>query len=141
MATPTEALLFVIGYANDGIGGAVVRPHDAPPLAAGAHLNMRPDMSHPITRARCAALLETARKMTGRDLYQITIQDSEWTKTPGNEYADFPETCLRDKQYQYDGRTGELLILDKGQAVYLNDGHSILRGDDASVAYTDSLDV
>ena len=137
----TESLLFVIGTADDGQGGHVVRPIDAPEFGEGAAYNLRPDMSEPLTRKRCAALLEEARTMTGRDLYRIVIHDCEYTVTPGNECGDFPEDCLRDKLYSYDARSGELIITDRGRVIYINDGTDILRGDDAEVAHADSLDV
>ena len=141
MNAERTSFLFVMGFADDGLHGCVVRPVDAPDGAAGAHLNLRPDMSTALTRDRCSTLLQEARAMTGRNLHRIEVHDSEYSKTPGNECGDFEETCYRDKRYIYEARTDALTIVDDGDVVYINEGGNILRGDDAAVAHADSLDL
>lgn len=139
-ATKTVTYNFVEGWDING-KHQLIRPVDAPKFKDGAHLNMRVDFSEPVTLVRCRKIIDAASAMVGVEMVQITIHDSEYTETPGNECSDWPEKCLRDKQYQYDKRTDTLVISAHGKIIYMNEHGSILRGDDAAVAHADSLDV
>ena len=136
----TEIHNYVTGFDVSG-EYHLIRPHDAPRFSAGQHLNMTVDFSMPVTLARCREILAEASKMVRADLAKITIHNSEYTVTPGNECNDAPEQCLRNKKYHYEKRTNCLVIEDMGKIVYINEGGSIMRGDDAAVAYADSLDI
>jgi hypothetical protein len=85
------------------------------------------DHSQPITLARCKEILAKAKEVSGRDLIYIKINLSKFTKTPGNECADFAEQCLFDKSYHYDSRNNSLMIYKNGDPVYANDNGTICK--------------
>lgn len=136
----TESHNFMTAFDDEG-RYHLVRPLDAPKFSAGVAHNMQVDLSQPVTLARCREILQRASEMVQANLNEITIHDSEYTKTAGNECGDWPETCLRDKRYTYNRSTDTLVVSNKGVVVYLNEHGSILRGDDAAVAFADSLDL
>ena len=140
MTAKTVTYNYIVGWDVNG-QYQLIRPVDAPKFNEGIKFNMTVDFAEPVTLTRCREIIGAASKMVGVEMVQITIHDSEYTETPGNEYNDFPEKCLRDKQYQYDKRSDTLIISSHGKIVYMNEHGSILRGDDAAVAHADSLDV
>lgn len=83
------------------------------------------DHSRPITLDRCAHILSKARELSGRDLAMISIHRSIFSKTPGNECGDFPETCYLDKRWDFYPDTNSLMIYDRGEPVYSNDNGQV----------------
>lgn len=95
------------------------------------------DHSGPITLDRCSRILKKARELSGRDLAMISIHRSIFSKTPGNECADFPETCYLDKRWDFYPDTNSLLIYDRGEPVYSNDNGQVCTD---QVALYDSME-
>lgn len=136
----TESHNFITAFDDEG-QYHLVRPLDAPKFSAGVAHNMQVDLSQPVTLVRCREILQRASETVQAKLREITIHDSEYTRTPGNECGDWPEECLRDMKYWYDKRADTLVVFDKGVVVCLDEHGSILRGDDAAVVFADSLDL
>lgn len=136
----TESHNFITAFDDEG-QYHLVRPLDAPRFGAGVAHNMQVDLSQPVTLARCRDILQRASEMVHANLNEITIHDSEYTSTPGNECGDCAEECLRDMKYRYDKRTDTLVVSDKGEVVYLDEHGSVISGNDAAVVFADSLDI
>ena len=133
-----EEFNFVVGWENGGgrnlvNGMTVMNPEKT--------IRLQVDYDRPVTLERCREILDKARELSGRDLVGIDLHHSIYDKTPGNECGDFAETCHLDKKYRYLSRDNSLTIFDRGEPVYTNENGVITRGDDAAVAYYDSLDV
>jgi hypothetical protein len=128
----TEEFNYIIGWdiGKHGLsnGRAIIRNE--------VHLAV--DYGRPITFTRALDVLAKARQFSQRDLGAIDMCHSVYTATPGNEMGEGREACLHDVTYRFDGRL--LTKFDRGECVMLDDGATQMRGDDARVAYTDTLD-
>ncbi len=122
---------FIVGFEHRNHGRTLF--HDGKNLAV--------DYNRPLTLSRCKDILLKARELTGQELTIIEMHHAIYSKTEGNECGDYPEECFLNKKYIYGFPANSLIIKDGDEVVYINEDGKILRGDDANIAYCDSLDV
>jgi hypothetical protein len=79
-----------------------------------------------VTLAKCQEITEKIRR-AGHEPKKLDFLLSIWTETPGNEYGDFPEECLLNKEARYFVTENRLEIWENNELIYENNNGLICR--------------
>jgi hypothetical protein len=79
------------------------------------------DTSKLMTLSRAKDLYLDVRRRTGKQITEIHLTDCAYTKTPDNEFGDFPEGCLWNRMWRYNSARHELREYCDGDIVSVTD--------------------
>lgn len=73
-----------------------------------------------VTMDKCKSIIEALRNEYNYEPKSLKIDLCIYTKTPGNEYGDFPEECLLHKIVTYGVQNNRLRVWQNRDLVYEN---------------------